>query len=235
MFSNRKYAEQLGLPYSKYRRYIKTLKSKFSRDYRLATSQKSLHRRVWYVDDVGQEKLAERCGDKEVPYRALGWTKVENRNGMLIFRHDLGSVFWYQNGTVRLNLRGEVHLGHVKTLFSRAFHEHGILSMEEMEKAFNSLQEGERHHYYELGVRLPVFTIRDFEPSHGLTIKSDGSHPTGIEVEERSPFWLDSLERVQLQFAENIEEHLKLIKEYQEEAKQRRRKGLLRRLFEWLI
>jgi len=106
--------------------------------------------------------------------------------------------------------------------------------MDEMEEAFNSLQEGERHHFFDLGVRLPIFTIRDFEPSHGLVIKADGSHPQGIEIEERSPFWLSSLENVQVQFAENIREHRKLLLLWEEEARGRR-KGLLRRFVEWLI
>jgi len=157
-------------------------------------------------------------GDRE---RALGcgWFRAKNRNGMLVFRHPFGSVHWYENGSVYLYLSSSFKrtnwLARVKSLFCKAFE--FLMNLE----LLLSYVEGHpkevgRHMVFDIGAPMPRFKIDYYEKSHGLTIYSNGSHPTAVEVSETIPIWLK-------QFEEQIKEHLKLIKMFQAESEARRK------------
>jgi len=117
---------------------------------------------------------------------------------MLVFEDRLGSVHWFRNGRVLVNLRHGLTVGHAKALFSKAFS--NLVSDPYLVRLLDaSMSTTERHHVFEVcknGEKLPKFKIPDFEKSHGLLIYSDGSHPSSIEVKETEPFWLERLNRV---------------------------------------
>lgn len=160
-----------------------------------------LHKRVFEWENVGRGLGVDLVG--------FGWVAVRNRNGMFVFRCDLGSVHWYAGGLVRLYVRGPVLLARVKELFCRAFV--GVLGWEMVQGLLGGrLEEKERKWTFELGQLVPRFDIRKFERSHGIRIFADGSHPTAVHVVETAPFWLDRLEDVQKQLALNLETHLKV-------------------------
>ncbi|MHA1263167.1 MAG: hypothetical protein ACTSSA_13970 [Candidatus Freyarchaeota archaeon] len=99
-------------------------------------------------------------------------------------------------------------LARAKELFCRAF---SFLSDEELSRFVDvPLREESRHWVFDLGAPVPRFDIRKFERSHGIRIFADGSHPTAIEVEESTPFWLSKLEKTQELFADNIEKHVQV-------------------------
>lgn len=168
------------------------------------------HKRVFRWENVS--------GDRE---RALkcGWFSARNRNSMLVFRHPFGSVHWYKKGSVCLYLNRSFKppnwLARVKHLFCRAFEflvsEELLLSCME-----GSPREVGRHMVFDVGAPMPRFKIDYYKKSHGLTVYSDGSHPTAVEVSETIPIWLKH-------FKEQIKEHLKLIKMYQAESEARRK------------
>jgi len=156
-----------------------------------------------------------------------------NNNEMWVFRDDLGSVHWYKEGLVLLYLKGELKLAKVKELFCKAF---SFMTQDRVffEKYLDvPLKEVYRKWVFDMGKPVPKFDIRTFERSHGLRIFTDLSHPTSIHISEAQPFWLDEqrqatseLGGVVQQLGIEIQEHLKLIKMWQEEAKANR--GVMR-------
>ena len=168
------------------------------------------HKRTFVWEEVPRRLFYDRLGIGESGVieglNALGWERASNRNRMLIYRDDCGAVHWYKGGLVRLYLRGPVMLARAKELFCRAF---SFMTPEQWCKYLDvPLREESRHWVFLVGAPLPRFDIRQFERSHGIRIFTDGSHPTALEVEDSTPFWLDKLERVQKQFAENLKTHL---------------------------
>jgi hypothetical protein len=71
---------------------------------------------------------------------------------------------------------------------------------------------------------VPTFDIRQFKKSHGVRIFTDKSHPNAVEIEETVPFWIEEFKEIIQVFGLEIKEHLKLIREWQEEAKNHREK-----------
>lgn len=173
------------------------------------------HRRVfrWFV--VRGEELEQKALN-------VGWRFASNRNRMLVFKGDYGSVHWYKTGNVFVNLRGMASLAHAKETFSRAFN--NVLPDNEIVKLVDApIREMGRQMVFDLGQPLPRFEIRHYEKSHGLRIYSDGSHPTAIEVAETEPFWLTGLEQVVTQFGKDITAHLQLVGEWRKESELRER------------
>ena len=121
---------------------------------------------------------------------------------------------------MRLYLRGAVQLARAKELFCRAF---SWFSDEQLCRFLDvPLREESRHWTFEVGSTLPRFDIRKFNRSHGIRIFADKSHPTAVEVEESQPFWIGELREAVELFGLEIKEHLKLIKEWQKEARTNR-------------
>jgi hypothetical protein len=217
----KKACEQLQLDYKRHGNYVKKLLSEFRGYYSFGSPQKAQnlpeHR-------VFEWELVPRSVEFTKELFDAGWRVVANRNGMWVFRDARGSVHWYKEGLVRLYLRGELQFAKGKELFCRAFYWFGP---EEFKKYLDvPLKEVYKKWIFELGSPVPRFDIRQFERSHGLRIFSDGSHPTSIHVGESLPFWIDEQRQATREFGEvvkqfgvEIQEHLKLIQEWQKEAK----------------
>jgi hypothetical protein len=168
------------------------------------------HKRTFVWEKVVRSEAVER--------EALdcGWIRVSNRNGMLSFKDDRGSVHWYKDGLVRLYLRGSAPLARAKELFCKAF---SWLTTEELCKYLDvRLEEKERHWLFDVGCPLPRFDIRQFERTHGLRIYTDGSHPTGVEVAETEPLYLHGIREMLDQLGVEIKAHLDLINAWKKEA-----------------
>lgn len=208
--------KRLGLSYEKHGQYVANLRShwKSNYDYGSALKAQNPHRRVFVWECVN--------GDRSQAVEH-GWVEVANRNGVMVYRGDRGSVHWYKGGLVRLYLRGAVQVARAKELFCRAFR---FLDDETLMPFVDApLREESRHWVFEVGAHVPRFDIRKFERSHGIRIYADKSHRTAIEVEETQPFWIDELKEtlaefgdVQSEFGVNIKEHLRLIKMWQSET-----------------
>ena len=106
---------KLRLDYKVHGNYVRKLLSEYRCYHKFGSAQKALsvHRRVFVWENISR-------GSGFEPSR-FGWVEVVNRNGMFVFRSDLGSVHWYKGGLIRLYLRGTVQLARAKELFSRAF------------------------------------------------------------------------------------------------------------------
>jgi len=207
----KKVCENLGLVYADHGNYVHKLLSEYRSYYQFGSPQEAHlpHRRVFVWEKVE--------GDKSIAL-SRGWSVVANVNGMMVFRDDRGSVHWYQRNLVRLYLRGEVKLARAKELFCRAF---SWFSSEQLSKYLDApLREESKHWVFELGAPMPRFDVRKFERSHGLRIFTDSSHPTSLEIEESTPFWIDRFEQVTEKFGVDIQEHLKLISGAQEFVKE---------------
>lgn len=208
--------KKLKLDIKAHGRYVNNLLSWFRCHYIFGShlgAQSFPHRRVFVWE----------CVPRDVVHSAAlqdGWVKVDNRNGMWVFRDDRGTVHWYKGGLVRLYLRGAVQLARAKELFCRAF---SWFTAEQWKKFLDvPLREESKHWVFEVGGQMPRFDIRQFERSHGIRIFADKSHPTAIEIEETQPFWIARFERVTDKLAVEIEQHLNLIKAWQKEARARR-------------
>lgn len=173
------------------------------------------HRRVFEWESVPRGLVEEE--------RAVGcgWCVVSNRNGMLSFRSDRGSVHWFKGGLVRLFLKGSVQVARAKELFCRAF---SWMSAEEFSRFLDGrLVEKERHWVFEVGSPMPRLDVRTFENSHGLRIFTDLSHPMSLEVAESAePLYLAKLSGVCERFGQEIEAHMDLIKAWKDEAERAR-------------
>lgn len=171
------------------------------------------HRRIWVwnrvVWSVGAQERALSCG----------WKLSRNRNGMLVFRSGLGSVEWFQSGTVLVLLRVASHLGYAKSLVSQAFS--WLDDAELLRLCEGSFREIRRHWVFEQGKPMIRFEVRQFQKSHGLRIFSDGSHPSAVEVEELPPIYLQMMIDQQDKLAENLKSHRELIEAYKIEAEKR--------------
>ena len=170
-------------------------------------------------------------GDLDKRLKFWGWRKVENRNDFWVYKdkNSRGAVHWYGGGLVRLYLKGEVMAARCKELFCRAFR---WFIPEQISKYLDCpLKEVSKKWTFDLDAPVPIFDIRKFERSHGLIIHTDLSDPKSLHVTENRPLWFDQLElitdgftSVLDQLATQIQEHLKLIKMWQQEAEQQRQK-----------
>lgn len=176
------------------------------------------HRRVF-------EWLVVRSKRRENKALDRGWNIVSNRNQMMVFRGDAGSVHWYPKGKVLLYLRGQAMMSKAKELFCRAFW--NVIGKNETLKSVSApVREIGRHMVFDLGHKLPKFEIRYYEKSHGIRIFSDGTHPTAVEVAETEPFWLNRLDDMAdvfsetgESFKESMDRHLSAIGTFEEESK----------------
>lgn len=214
--------KKLHLNYKQHGNYANKLLSEFRSYHNFGSPLKahpSPHRRVFvwrgvrgHSDVMGPEVARVKNSGG-----VAGWRWVDNRNDMWVFRDDVGSIHWYCGGLVRLFLRGEVQLARAKELFCRAFLD--VLGEEETMRLVGApLREEAKEWVFELGAPLPRFDIRQFERSHGLRIYADRSHPTAIEIRETEPFWIDEFRQVTGQFGLEIQEHMNLIKLWQQQA-----------------
>lgn len=138
---------------------------------------------------------------------------------MLVFRDKLGSVQWFESGTANVLPKGSSNLADAKTLLCRAFT--WLDNLELSSLCEGSPREIGRHWVFDVGVDLPRFKLPFFRKTHGLTIKSDGSHPGKLEVVETVPLYLQETNNTLSLFAENIRAHLELIRVLTIEAEER--------------
>lgn len=248
----KKACEQLHQPWLEKRNYIKKLLYEF-RSYHNFGSPQEAHfpkRRVCEWDRI--PRIYENEDEMPLFVWRAGWRVVRNRNDMWAYKDDRGAVHWYKEGLVRLYLKGELPLARAKELFCRAF---SWFTPQELRKYLDApLKEKYRKWTFELGAPVPRFEIRTFERSHGLRIFADGSDPRAIHVGESVPFWIDEQRQATSDLATviqnlgvEIEEHLKLIKLWQREARVTRsmqlkpikrklkEKPIQKSLFDWML
>jgi hypothetical protein len=233
----RKICETLGLRYQEHGNYVNNLLSTFRSNthFGLPLEPQELHKRIFSWENVPRQSLLKHlcCKEQDLTKEKLttvGWIKVSNRNSMLKFPNRRGNVHWYKGGRVFIYLKKPVNLAQAKELFSRAF---SWLNGKTLSQYLDvPLREESRHWVFEIGETLPRFDIRKFKASHGIHIYSDKSHPKAVEVEEIIPFWInefrdaaESFGETVNQFGAEIEEHLKLVREWQKEAISRREKS----------
>ncbi len=227
-----KICEKLGLDYKKHGNYVNKLLSHY-RSYRKFASPQKAHlpkHRVIEWENIPRNVLPGR-GELSRRLKFWGWREVANRNDMWVYKdkNGRGSVHWYKGGLVRLYLNGEMQLARAKELFTRAFR---WMTEEELEKYLTGrLKETYKKWTFEMGTPIPRFDIRTFERSHGIRIFADESDPQAIHVGESTPFWIGEqrqataeLNETVRQLGVEIQEHMKLIKLWQQEAKQQRKK-----------
>jgi len=179
---------ELDLDYKRHGKTLNSYLTSFRSKYFLGLPLRP-HRRVFVWERVEASREAALCG---------GWRRSGNRNGMLVFEGSPGRVHWFKGGKVMLYLRQGFSLGRAKELFAWAFGD--LVGDDYLVRLLDApMRTTEKHHVFEVAKnseKLPKFKIDRFTKSHGLTIYTDGSHPTSIEVKETEPFWLDRLNRV---------------------------------------
>jgi hypothetical protein len=232
----RKICAALGLKYKEHGNYVNNLLSTFRSNANLGLplEPQELHKRTFSWENITREYLLEHlcCQEHNLTREKLtklGWKKSSNRNSMLSFPNWRGTVHWYKGGRVLLYLKKPLLLANAKELFSRAFN---WFDGKTLSKYLDvPIREESRHWVFEIGEPLPRFDVRKFKASHGIHIYSDKSHPKAVEVEETIPFWIDefretaqSFGNIVNQFGLEIEEHMKLVREWQKEAIFRREK-----------
>jgi hypothetical protein len=232
----RQICKTLGLLYKEHGNYVNKLLSTFrsNTNFGLPLDPQELHKRIFSWENVPRQSLLEYlcCKEQDLTKEKLttaGWIKVSNRNSMLKFPNRRGTVHWYKGGRVLIYLKKRLSLAQAKELFSRAFN---WLDGKTLSRYLDvPLREESRHWVFEVGETLPRFDVPKFKASHGIRVYSDKSHPKAVEVEETIPFWIDEFRDVAESFGETvnhfgieIEEHMKLIRQWQKEAISRRKK-----------
>ena len=228
--SAQKLCRELKISHKKHGQTIRNYLSQFRCNYNFGSLQGShnfavRHRRVFEILEA--VVLSE---DREKSALVCGWKVTSNKNRMLFFNGRNGSVVWYRNGLVLIYLQGMAPLARVKKLFWEAF---SFLGDKECIRLSDLIKPRNRHNVFELGEKVPRFDIRYFEASHGLRIKSDGTHPTAIEVEESEPLYLAKYDHILEKFGEEvgkfgkeIDAHLDLITAWKNEAEAARIKRI---------
>jgi len=229
-----KVCSDLQLDYKQHGNYINKLLSEFRSYYNFGSPQEALlpEHRVFEWEKI--ERVYDNLVEMPVFVWKAGWRVVANRNDMWVFRDPRGAIHWYQGGLVRLYLKGELQLAKAKELFCRAF---GWFTPQDLRKYLDvPLKEVYKKWTFEVGAPVPRFDIRNFERSHGLRIFTDGSHPRAIHVGESTfdlKVMLDEQRQINSEYGEvikqtgelvqrfgvEIEEHMKLIRLWQREAK----------------
>ena len=200
--------------------YLSKFRSNLKDGYIPSEPINSPHCRNWVWNKVvfSDERKSEALSN--------GWKQSRNRNRMLMFRDKLGSVQWFETGTANVMPKGSSRLADAKSLLCRAFSWLDVMELSRL--CEGSIREVSRHWVFDVGVNLPRFKLEFFKKTHGLTIRSDGSHPGKIEVEETVPLYLQETNRTLQEtnktlnlFAENIRAHLKLVEVLTKEAEKR--------------
>lgn len=140
-----------------------------------------------------------------VAAQRFGWGLSKNRNAMLYFPEDggsIGTIFWHRNGRVRLFLHeGYVTDGHVKSLFCDGFMPL-IKNDRVLDVCLNHLRHVGGHLTVETRKRLPHVKVNNFKKSHGVGfVAGDRSHPRGFEFTYGIPNCMRPFEELLNQFA----------------------------------
>lgn len=226
--SAKKLCSKWKISYKKHGHTLRNYLSQFRCHYIFGLPQKAQklpHKRIFVWSSVERSEFAEAEALKH------GWKRASNRNRMLSFSGDRGTVHWYLGGLVRLYLRGAVQIARAKELFGRAF---SWFSSADLCKFLDiPLKEELKQWVFEVGSPLPRFDIRSFEASHGLRFFSNGSNPKAVEVEETEPLYMAKYEQLLDRLGSKIDRlgsevdgHLDLIEKWKEEAEVRRKPRL---------
>jgi len=173
----------------------------------------------------------------------LGWEISRNRNRCRRIVRLGVTLFWFQDGTVQFRFKGSRSETDLLAAFSQAFwhvlraagnSERGLADF--LKAVFKARYcQGPVHRTFDLGEPLPRFSVKYYENSRGLVIKSDGSHPTSLEIEEREPPWCTKLDDASNKilkaadlFEENIKTHLDVPKAMTKAVEELRNESLKR-------
>jgi len=213
----RKVCSFYHIPYKEHGQTINNYLSRFRYNQKYghipSEPKNSLHCRKWVWNKVpfSIEGKSEALSN--------GWRQSSNRNRMLVFKDKLGSVQWFESGTAIVMPKGSSRLADAKTLLWRAFSWLDVMELSRL--CDGSCTEFEKHWVFDVGVALPRFKLPFFRDTHGLTIKSDGSHPGKLEVVETVPLYLQNFITTQNLMAQNIRSHLELIERWKRESEER--------------
>lgn len=184
----------LDLSHKTYRRYITKLRCLWKKRYfrqREGLKRLTFHRwRGWCV----VPRVVDP-GDAE----AAGWLVTRARNGMLLWKSDLGRLEWFPStGRVNVWIRSPASLGKAMQLLSDAFFGSGLIfDFRVFERFVRGLRRKGASMVVEVGERLPYVKIDLLKKSNGVTITlGDRSHPTGIEVDFNYPDWAERNELI---------------------------------------
>jgi hypothetical protein len=207
-FSTKRICAELHLDHRKYSQYVRNQKSLLKHN-KCNKLQHDSHRNliVWNLPQL--DKLKEKI---QANPRSHGWNY--NSGNRLLFFHDdhLGSILWHNTNRIELYLKGKPLVAKAKTLFCRAFFLNQIIpNIREIDRIFDLGRVERKHHTFIIGKKVPRFQIDYFANSHGLTILSDNSHKESLEVVETQPFWLDTLQKIGIDFRESMDKHMQLL------------------------
>lgn len=199
----------LELDYYKYSGYVRKEKCLAKRDTATVTPHDTHRNRlVWDLVEwnVYRQSL--------VPNPKGDW-HLNERNKLLFYHGENGSILWHNTGRIELFLRGHFNMGYAKQLFCKAF-DPIINDWKEINQVLDKGELVGRHHTFALAQASPRFQIDYFARSHGMTIYNDASHSKAIEVDEQKPFWLDELRKIGDDFKENMASHMALLQKMSE-------------------
>lgn len=174
---------------------------------------------------------------------AFGWKISENRNRCRRISRLGITLLWFRDGTVQFRFKGSRSETDLLAAFSQAFW-HLLRAAGNSERGLADFlkvifkvryRQGPVHRTWHIDEPLPRFQIKYYEKSRGLVIKTDGSHPRDLEVEERQPPWIgkldeasDKISRAADLFAENIKTHLEVPKAMAKAVEELRNESLKR-------
>ena len=214
--------ESMNLDHAVHGATMRTYLWEFKRQFKNGSLQIShnfpvRHRRVF--ECLEKVVLSE---ERETVALCHDWKLSSNRNRMLLFKGLNGSVVWYRNGHVLIYLQGKAPLARALELFWAAFE---FLGDKECDRVSKLVIPRSRHNVFCFGVPLPRMDIRYYEPSYGLRLVVDGSHPDSLEVIESQPLLLQPILKTvyglvenQKVFSENLRSHADYAKNMNEVA-----------------
>jgi len=160
---------------------------------------------------------------------SFGWNVSKNKNHHRCFFRYGVYLDWHRNGTILFRFKGSITRGFLLGVFSQAFWDplkFSGRSESELSEYLRALfseryRQIRRDVTYETGQPLPR-TVIDRKKGYGEIIKlGDGSHPTSLEIEETTPFWVSELKEIGTFFGENMKKHVEVVAQLGEESKKR--------------
>jgi hypothetical protein len=194
----------LNLQYREHGQYIRNLRAKWKRNYRIERGSKcSLHGwRGWcYLPtSFTNSGKSDNGAPGGIRTRAVevGWIASRARNRWLLWKDRLGRLQWFETGRVNLYVRKPPNLGKAYQLLCNGFSFTGLITdIKVLEQVLSTVRFKGAHYVFPVGQRLPKLTIDLFQKSNGIIIKvGDNTHPDSLEVIACYPDWAERNERM---------------------------------------
>lgn len=193
----------LALNYRRHGDYIGHIKTAWKYDYANERGLKcSIH--AWRGYSEISRKVFQQIRPALLKLRDWRLTRAKNR--WFLFKHKIGRIQLFETGRVNIWVRKPATKGRVMQLLSNGFVWTDLITRKEDLKRLFDVHFKGAHYVFDLGGRLPKFSVDMFNRTNGFIAKlGDRSHPTSFELMVHYPDWAERSEKVLIHLTELLD------------------------------